>query len=135
MEMVAKDEAKEPKKAKKKGKKKAGKGDGRGDAVLCGCGAVCDVCDRCSQRSKSPFREAHSLQVQDPDKGQASPGKSDAEEEEDSQPIQQRQADSKKALQSPSRSTLGADLVSTPRPSPSAKVLFPHQSFAAQAIS
>ena len=120
--MVAKDEAKEPKKAKKKAKKKAGKADGREDVALCGCGAVCDQCERCSRRSKSPIRGAPSLPVQAPKTPQASPGQSDPEEEEDSQQKQQPQhRNIPSPLRSPSRSTLGADLVSTPRQSPAAQ--------------
>ena len=120
--MVAKDEAKEPKKAKKKAKKKVGKADGREEVAVCGCGAVCDQCDRCSWRSKSPVRGVPSLPVQAPKSPQGPTGKSEPEGE-DSQETQQRQhTDTVLPLRSPSRSTLGADLVSTPCQSPAAQV-------------
>ena len=112
MEMVAKDEVKEPKKGKRKTKKKNGKSDGKAELLLCGCGAACDVCERCSQRSKSPLRQPPNLQ--DPAKG--SPVRAGPEEGE-SPPRQQAQMQNKRAVTSPSRSTLGAELVSTPRPS------------------
>ena len=123
LEMVAKDEAKEPKKAKKKAKKKAGKADGREEVALCGCGAVCDQRERCGRRSKSPVRGAPSLPVQVPRSPQGSPGRPDLEED-DGKPTRQRShRDTVSPLRSPSRSTLGADLVSTPRQSPAAQVL------------
>ena len=111
--MVAKDEAKEPKKVKKKTKKKSGKNDGKAEPLLCGCGAACDVCERCSQRSKSPVRQPLSLHILA--EGQISPGRAGPEGEE-SPPKQQAQIQSMRAVSSPSRSTLGAELVSTPRP-------------------
>ena len=111
--MVAKDEAKEPKKGKRKAKKKGGKSDGRAEPLLCGCGAACDVCERCSRRSKSPLRQPPTLQS--PAKGQSSPGRA-RPEEEGTPPEQQAQVESKRAVLSPSRSTLGAELVSAPRP-------------------
>lgn len=119
MEMVAKDEAKEPKKAKKKAKKKAGKADWREEVAVCGCGAVCDQCDRCNRRSKSPIRGAPSLPVQAPKSPKAPPGKSEPEGEDSEQT---QHTDTVSPLWSPSRSTLGADLVSTPRQSPAAQV-------------
>lgn len=121
MEMVAKDGAKEPKKAKKKAKKKAGKGDGKGEAVLCGCGAVCDQCDQCSQRSKSPVRGTPSLPIQASKSPQASLEMSDPDDG-DSRQTQQQHGNKEPPLQSPSRSILGADLVSTPRQSSLAEV-------------
>ena len=121
--MVAKDEAKEPKKAKKKAKKKGGKADGREEAALCGCGAVCDQCEQCSRRSKSPVKGAPSLPVQAPKSPQASRGNLDTEEDDSQQSWQRQHRDKVSPLQSPSRSTLGADLVSTPRQSPAAQVL------------
>lgn len=111
--MVAKDEVKEPKKGKRKTKKKAGKSDGRAEPLLCGCGAACDACERCSRRSKSPLRQPPNPQVLA--KGQSSPRRARPEEEE-SPPRQQAQMQNKRAVPSPSRSTLGAELVSTPRP-------------------
>ncbi len=111
MEMVAKDEAKEPKKGKKKAKKKGGKSDGRAEPLLCGCGAACDVCERCSQRSKSPLRQLPNLQS--PAKGQVSAGRARPEEEDRTAPNKEAQM---RPAPSPSRSTLGAELVSTPRP-------------------
>ena len=110
MEMVAKDEAKEPKKGKRKAKKKGGKSDGKAEPLLCGCGAACDVCERCSQRSKSPLRQLPNLQS--PAKGQVSPER--ARPEGDDSP--KKQEAQMRAVPSPSRSTLGAELVSTPRP-------------------
>ena len=125
--MVAKDEAKEPRKAKKKGKKKSSKAEGCGEGTtLCGCGAPIDQCDCCSARGKSPLRGgAPSLPAKGPKSPATSPGKSSALEEGEGPPMQEQLSSPKPAVQSPSRSTLGADLVTTPRRSLPAQEVSP----------